>query len=747
MEQHIVVFEANFQELQKQHMQIVSDCNLLESKISSSLAEQHSIDSRIASIIASLDSSDGSQNSIEEKFSINIQDLDKQLSKVSAEKRVLSGSSSWDSFRLELNDMISDSVSSIALMHLSPEELLSHFESKKTSVIEKIESSLKSLSCACPSQTGTQVQSSPEIELAGARQTLALFTSMKSKSVAEVKCNLCRQKLTSIEDFEAAIDKLTRKLPDIISINEAKMASSAQSANGTIEELRRTLIPELIECEKTISRIQALMEAASRLTSSTECEAPADRERRLENYDKLEQELSAKKSETFIQRDSYKALIERKAAIETVLEDFRMELAILKDDKVDRKFKEMESSKESLLKQKQTLNEKVNLFNLEKSKMDSELNSMRNSFQIIFQIASQVDSLRGKLNSGSGAVDPAVAELTSLEARETELGNQLTKTMNSMSGLEDERSSIDSQISPTRIEIEKVKNRIEYCRLEGELQSVQSEIGGSGSGMMIQETTGLVNEVKRLRDDRSKLIGESNQIQNQITEIDKKLNSSSYLDVDEKYRQAFCCMETHNVLAKDVQRYHQALDRALMNYHSQKMSEINELIRDLWGRIYRGTDIDYIAIRSDTENEDGENNPALPAKRSYNYRVVMVKGDVELEMRGRCSAGQKVVACLIIRLALAESFCLSCGILALDEPTTNLDRGNIGGLAEALAELIATRRDQRNFQLIIITHDESFVNMLGNLRACDHFFRVSKNEFGHSTLSRSHIHEIHTRAR
>lgn len=35
----------------------------------------------------------------------------------------------------------------------------------------------------------------------------------------------------------------------------------------------------------------------------------------------------------------------------------------------------------------------------------------------------------------------------------------------------------------------------------------------------------------------------------------------------------------------------------------------------------------------------------------------------------------QVLACLVIRLALAETFCLNCGILALDEPTTNLDAG------------------------------------------------------------------------
>ena len=84
----------------------------------------------------------------------------------------------------------------------------------------------------------------------------------------------------------------------------------------------------------------------------------------------------------------------------------------------------------------------------------------------------------------------------------------------------------------------------------------------------------------------------------------------------------------------------------------------------------------------------------------------MKKGDIPLDMRGRCSAGQKVLAAIVIRLALAETFCLNCGILALDEPTTNLDDANKTGLAAALARLIIARSKQQNFQLICITHDE-----------------------------------------
>jgi DNA repair protein RAD50 len=86
--------------------------------------------------------------------------------------------------------------------------------------------------------------------------------------------------------------------------------------------------------------------------------------------------------------------------------------------------------------------------------------------------------------------------------------------------------------------------------------------------------------------------------------------------------------------------------------------------------------------------------------------VVQSTGDIPLDMRGRCSAGQKVLAAIVIRLALAETFCLNCGMLALDEPTTNLDEANKAGLAHALARIIKSRSAQHNFQLICITHDE-----------------------------------------
>jgi len=49
-------------------------------------------------------------------------------------------------------------------------------------------------------------------------------------------------------------------------------------------------------------------------------------------------------------------------------------------------------------------------------------------------------------------------------------------------------------------------------------------------------------------------------------------------------------------------------------------------------------DIETIEIRSDEEEGIGGAN----RRRTFNYRVVMIKNGVAIDMRNRCSAGQKV---------------------------------------------------------------------------------------------------------
>ncbi|XP_075365665.1 DNA repair protein RAD50 [Mycteria americana] len=267
------------------------------------------------------------------------------------------------------------------------------------------------------------------------------------------------------------------------------------------------------------------------------------------------------------------------------------------------------------------------------------------------------------------------------------------------------------------------KRNEELKEVEDDIKHLVKEMGEMKVSQMKNEQKHLEEKIESLKRNHHVALGRQHGFEEEIVRFRRELQEPQFKDAEEKYREMMIVMRTTELANKDLDLYYKALDKAIMTFHSMKMEEINKIIRDLWRSTYRGQDIEYIEIRSDAD----ENVSASDKRRSYNYRVVMIKGDTALDMRGRCSAGQKVLASLIIRLALAETFCLNCGILALDEPTTNLDRENIESLAHALVEIIKSRSQQRNFQLLVITHDEDFVELLGRSEYVETFYRIKKN--------------------
>ncbi|GAB7354017.1 hypothetical protein MBLNU459_g4606t1 [Dothideomycetes sp. NU459] len=293
-------------------------------------------------------------------------------------------------------------------------------------------------------------------------------------------------------------------------------------------------------------------------------------------------------------------------------------------------------------------------------------------------------------------------------------------------------------------DVEETKRQIadnqDYRRDLTAVQEIGEEIRELESHNAEADKDRYEREGNRWEMERNKLVAEQASFMGQLKSKDDQLQQliadweTEYKDAAYKYKEAHIKVETTKAAVEDLGRYGGALDKAIMKYHTLKMEEINRIIEELWRKTYQGTDVDSILIRSDNENVKGN--------KSYNYRVCMVKQDAEMDMRGRCSAGQKVLASIIIRLALAECFGVNCGLIALDEPTTNLDRDNIRALAESLAEIIRIRRQQSNFQLIVITHDEEFLRYMQCADFCDYYYRVSRNERQKSIIVKQSIGEV-----
>ncbi|XP_060096492.1 DNA repair protein RAD50 [Heteronotia binoei] len=316
------------------------------------------------------------------------------------------------------------------------------------------------------------------------------------------------------------------------------------------------------------------------------------------------------------------------------------------------------------------------------------------------------------------------------EAELDEVKNQLAECEKKKEKINKEMGTIRQDIDTQKIQERWLEDNLTLRKRNEDLKEVEDnikqylkEMGELQVPQLKKDRQHLEEKTEDLKRNHNLALGRQHGFEEEILRFKKELRDPQFKDAEEEYRKKMIVMRTTELANKDLDIYYKALDHAIMTFHSMKMEEINKIIRDLWRSTYRGQDIEYIEIRSDAD----ENVSASVKRRSYNYRVVMIKGDTALDMRGRCSAGQKVLASLIIRLALAESFCLNCGILALDEPTTNLDRENIESLAHALVEIIKSRSQQHNFQLLVITHDEDFVELLGRSEYVEKFYRIKKN--------------------
>ncbi|XP_076807114.1 DNA repair protein RAD50-like isoform X2 [Clavelina lepadiformis] len=332
-------------------------------------------------------------------------------------------------------------------------------------------------------------------------------------------------------------------------------------------------------------------------------------------------------------------------------------------------------------------------------------------------------------------------KLKELEGSELKYKQSLESSTTRKQELENEIKSLNKDIANFDVDKRNVEDNLNLCEISKEIEEIKAEIKRKENQLKKRNPDSIAGEIANLETKWHQL---NNQHQRgnerklhqreRLNELKSELDRREYKFADENYKECLIKSTLLSMASEDLEKYYKALDKAILKYHKIKMDEINKTMKELWQETYSGKDIDYIQIVS-----SGDTGPSK--RRVFNYRVVMFSDGVEMDMRGRCSAGQKVLTSIIIRLALAQQFCRNCGVLALDEPTTNLDKENIANLAQSLINIIDLRSDQRNFQLLVITHDENFVDLLGKSRYVDHYFRVRKKN-SHSHITRCLISRI-----
>jgi len=349
----------------------------------------------------------------------------------------------------------------------------------------------------------------------------------------------------------------------------------------------------------------------------------------------------------------------------------------------------------------------------------------------------QLDRAEQEINAYLDRGGPQQVERAQREIKN--LQGEVTRIETEMTALSRKIKKIEGTIGDTDSTKRSIKDNLRYreakrasVTLADEIHKLEAHGAERDKAEAEEEAQRWDDQYHTLNTQKASIESDMKNKDNQLTELMAEYESI-YQNASDQYREAHIKVETTKAAIADLGQYASALDQAIMKYHTLKMEEINKSILELWRNAYQGTDVDTIRIASDSDTK---------GNRQYNYRVVMTKQDTEMDMRGRCSAGQKVLACLVIRLALAECFGTNCGLIALDEPTTNLDQQNIKGLAESLSQIIQIRRKQANFQLLVITHDEAFLREMNCADYTDKYWRVGRDNYQESFIERQNISEV-----
>lgn len=565
-----------------------------------------------------------------------------------------------------------------------------------------------------------------------------LWEKLKEKDIPaleaeETKLNEKREKLNSqlehqdqeLSDCRAAkrdVDALSRTIQTI-----SKYSSEIKSFEAQIQELGAKqkaagLSRGMEQIQDDIKKVNEEARAVkARLTQAT---SERDRTQKLINNLELEvRDIRSKLSTADYQ-------LKEKASLEAQINELKETNSGQRDNirSVDQEIQglgpQLSQAQEKYDDISSRGTQKDRELQAETSKLNNSLNQLKVASQDIQSYIERDGP--AQLAKGKAQVAELQAEVSSIEKEQTRALQSAKKLEEALRNVDDTKRSIsDNQ---------------RYRRDLRALQAVRESI------KELEETNAEAEKYRHEREGhkqqlrRNELAGQQSTIIGELKSKDVQLKQllddweTEYKDAHKNYKLAQINVGTTKGAIEDLGRYAGALDKAVMKYHSLKMEEINRIVDELWKKTYRGTDVDTILIRSESENQT--------AKKNYNYRVCMVKSDAEMDMRGRCSAGQRVLASIIIRLALAECFGVNCGLIALDEPTTNLDRDNIRSLAESLSEIIKVRRQQRNFQLIVITHDEDFLRFMQCADYADTYYRVSRNERQKSEIQRQSIAEV-----
>ena len=305
-------------------------------------------------------------------------------------------------------------------------------------------------------------------------------------------------------------------------------------------------------------------------------------------------------------------------------------------------------------------------------KVDAKILTLREQLRLAEQLIKQYDGLVKELSTLRGTLSPVIPpQDPGLPYATDIIRSRFKEAENGLRALRDQLETARADRTVANGLVGRLRGEIDSLQLD-ELSYTEDELNG------LRESAGKVSALTQTRQEFATevAVGET--------------RAAQYRPLYERLAQQYRAEEIetgwHQLCRRVRDIMHvSGLPKLLMRDYSVILNRRIQYYLDTWQAPFR--------LRIDPDNEMAF-VAEFPDGRSF--------------QASRLSGGQKVVASTSFRLAMADTFARSVGVLVLDEPSNYLDTDNITHLQQLLLRLRETA-GHTGRQLFVVTHEESLV--------------------------------------
>lgn len=152
-------------------------------------------------------------------------------------------------------------------------------------------------------------------------------------------------------------------------------------------------------------------------------------------------------------------------------------------------------------------------------------------------------------------------------------------------------------------QLREMDDQMRYLKSRVKLSSIEKDIDALGlstkpSTQTLSQNENLTNKkVLELNNAIVRRQGQRQELQNKFKDVSNQLKSEAMRTAREKLKKKVVEKQVLSAAVEDLKKYRKVLDDSIIAFHHKKMEQINQILAELWPKVYQGNDIECIMIK------------------------------------------------------------------------------------------------------------------------------------------------------